>query len=116
MPRRWANFVFDADAVNYLPAMVLVSIACEEVCRKIEANERRIPLPRYREITKLRVVTEIAIFLETEFSKDTLEIVGRADFNGDGLEDLMVYSTSRAVGGNWEGAEFFILGRESPDA
>ncbi len=110
------DFDFDADAVNHLPAMVLVAVGCEDLCRKYEAIERRIPLARFREITKLRVVTEIAIFLETEWSKDALEIVGRADFNGDGLEDLMVLSQSWAIGGNWEGTRFFILGRESPDA
>ncbi len=110
------DFVFDADAVNRLPAMVLVAVGCEDLCRKYEANERHIPVARFREITKLRVVTEIAIFLETEWSKDALEIIGRADFNGDGLEDLMVLSQSWAIGGSWEGTRFFILGRESPDA
>jgi hypothetical protein len=110
------DFVFDADAVNYLPAMVLIGGGCDWRCRQYEANERRIPVARFSEITKLRVVTEIAIFLETEWSKDTLEIVGRADFNGDGLEDLMVFSTWRAVGGTGGYADYFILGRESPDA
>ena len=110
------DFVFDADAVNHLPAMVRLTMSCDWMCRQNEANERRIPLARFSEITKLRVVTEIAIFLETEVSKDTLEIVGRADFNGDGLEDLMVFSTGRAVGGTAEYADYFILGRESPDA
>ncbi len=110
------DFVFDADTVNYLPAMVLIAVGCDWMCRQNEANELRIPLARFSEITKLRVVTEIAIFLETASSKDTLEIVGRADFNGDGLEDLMVFSTWRAVGGSGGYADYFILGRESPDA
>ena len=96
--------------------MVLVAAGCDWMCRQYEANERRIPLPRFKEITKLRVAPEIAIFLETETSKDTLEIVGRADFNGDGLEDLMVFSTWSAIGGTGEYADYFILGRESPGA
>ena len=110
------DFVFDADAVNHLPAMVVLGGGCDWRCRQYEANERHIPVARFREITKLRVVTEIAIFLETEVSKNTLEIVGRADFNGDGLEDLIVFSTWSAIGGTAEYADYFILGRESPDA
>ena len=111
------DFVFDAEAVNYLPAMVFIGVDCYWRCRQYVANERRISLPRFEEEDlKVRVVTDIAINVEMSWSKISLEIVGRADFSGDGLEDLMVFSYWRAIGGPAGYAKYFILTRESPDA
>ena len=40
----------------------------------------------------------------------------RADFDGDGLEDVMVMSNWTAIGGTGTASEYFILGRASPEA
>ena len=73
-------------------------------------------MARFWEIRKVKVVTDIALNLETPWSKYSLEIIGRADFDGDGLEDLMVLSTWSAIGGRGSGSRYFILGRASPES
>ena len=110
------RFFLDRNSVNLLPAMVLLGGSCYGRCRAYAANERRIPLARLQEIRKVKVVTDIALSLETPWSKHTLEIVGRADFDGDGLEDLMVFSNWSAIGGRGTASRYFILGRAAPES
>ena len=54
--------------------------------------------------------------VETETSFIDLEILARADFNSDGMEDLLVQYFGGATHGTWGTILKFILSRDEPDA
>lgn len=62
---------------------------------------------------KLRIPEEVRY--DSEGSSDTVSILARADFNGDGLEDLMIKMVSWARGGTLVSTNAFIVTRASPN-
>ena len=94
-----SNFVMTAEALDYLPAMVSISPGCDWLCRQYQANERRIPLSRFEAEfdVKPKVLSELKIERWTDWWFYGIEILARADFNGDGLEDLLVEARARTL-------------------
>ena len=111
------DFVLDADALDYLPAMVTLSPACEELCRLYVANVKRIPWNEYAtgEIQNVTVKRNHEFKVETEFDDIEIEILARADFNDDGVEDLYLDVTVKSKEGRWGDSALFFVTRESSD-
>lgn len=110
------NFVLNADALNYLPAMLRGSPACESLCRLYDANHNRTPLALHLDRPfNVMVTSPHKIIIESDFEKFTIEILGRADFNDDGLEDIFVKTIVKAKEGRWGSQQFFTLVRDEPD-
>jgi hypothetical protein len=84
------DFTLDRNSVNYLPAMVIPRPSCDWLCRQQEANVRRIPLAKFDTEFEITTADGLRIVMGSSFYRDSVEIVGRADFTQDGLEDLMV--------------------------
>ena len=111
------NFRFDSDSMNYLPALVNPSPSCDFLCRQFVANERRISWKMF-EVAKILGVDsggEHQIKVLTDTESLTLELMVRADFNGDGLEDLLLWVNAGATGGTWGTTENFLLTRDTPN-
>ena len=111
------SFGFDADSLNYLPAIVNPSPSCDFLCRQFVANERRISWNKFAVSKTLSVdpVSEHQLKVLTETESLTLELKARADFNGDGLEDLLLWVNAGATGGTWGTTEYYLLTRDTPD-
>lgn len=112
------DFVMNADALNALPAMVDPSPSCDFLCRQYVANERRMSWSKFAVSKFLSVdaVGEDRMKVITETTSLTMETLARADFNGDGLEDLLLWVSAGATGGTWGTTTLFLLSRETPDS
>ena len=111
------DFKLDADSINYLPALVDASPSCDWLCRQYVANERRIPFIEFVDAEHLIVdsTSDYRMDVKTFGSELTMEILARADFNGDGLEDLLLRVNAGAIGGTWGTTQNFLLTRDTPD-
>lgn len=112
------DFVMTAEALDYLPAMMDMAPSCDWLCRQYRANERRISLRRFEAETdiELNVLSDFKIEARSENWVFRVEILARADFNGDGLEDLLTLAhTSVTEQGTWGESGLFVLSRETLD-
>lgn len=110
------DFLLDEEAIHVLPAMVTANASCEFLCRQRVANERRIPLSRFEPVIKVTVRSGQEIRIQTIDWESIVTILGRGDFNGDGLDDLLVFASSGSISGTWSGADLYLLSRDVPDA
>jgi hypothetical protein len=110
------NFALDEEAIHVLPAMVTANASCEFLCRQRVANERRIPLSRFEPVIKVTVRSGQEIRIQTIDWESTVTFLGRGDFNGDGLDDLLVFANSGSISGTRSGAELYLLSRDAPGA
>ena len=97
--------------------MVNISPGRDWLCRQYRANERRIPLSRFEaeRNVQLKVLNDFKIEGRIEWWFYDVEILARADFNRDGLEDLLVIASADATEGTWAATTIFLLNRDTPD-
>jgi hypothetical protein len=110
------EFLLDEEAIHLLPAMADISPSCDYQCRQWVANERRIPLSRFEPVIRVIVKSDERIRIRTIDWVSIVTILGRGDFNGDGLDDLLVMINGGSMSGTWGGAELYLLSRDAPDA
>jgi hypothetical protein len=110
------DFRLDEKAIDHLPAMVDISPSCDMLCRQRVANERRIPLSVFEPVIRVTVVSDEKIKVWTIEWVVILTILARGDFNGDGLDDLLVLANGGGTVGTWSGAEVFLLTRDTSGA
>ena len=79
--------------------MISISPSCEGVCWQYTANQKRIPWSKVGTFLRIDVKSEVEMIVETEGWEDRVEILARADFNGDELEDLILKTTGGATKG-----------------
>lgn len=110
------EIVFDKNLLNYLPAIVNPSPSCDFLCRQYAANEQRIPWYDFEtaHFISVDVENDYLMKVKTDAESLTLEGLARADFNGDGLEDLLLRVTAHAIGGTWGTTRLYVLSRETP--
>lgn len=110
------DFVLDEDAIHLLPAMVRLSPSCDVRCRQWVASERRIPLSRFEPVIKVTVESDEEIRIRTIDWVSIVTILGRGDFDGDGLDDLLVLINGGSMSGTWGGVGLYLLSRDAPRA
>jgi len=114
------DFAFDRDAVDYLPAFVVPAYSCYAICIQKEAHDRRISLAKLHAPLEITEADGRRLVIETSLSRESVEIVGRADFTRDGQEDLLVIGKSTTL--KTKDAEigyqtqYYILTRDDPDS
>jgi hypothetical protein len=109
------SFAFDLTTVEILPAMVDLSPSCDFICREIVANERRIPLSRFYDILLVQILSETEMIYWSEDWKIRLVVLAQADFNADGVEDLLLLSSGGSISGTGTWAELFLITRSGSD-
>lgn len=105
------------DIVDYLPAMVNPGVSCDMLCRQYAANELRVPWSSF-EVEKFESIDVVGPYLmrvQTRSEIISLEILARADFNEDGLEDLLIRIDAGATEGTWGTTKLYTLTRDTPD-
>ena len=111
-----ANFVLGVESLDYLPALLLGSPSCDGLCRLYDANHNRIPLALHLDRPfDVLVTNPYKMIIESESDLIKIDILGRADFNDDGLEDIFVKAVVKPKEGRWGNHQFFTLGRDEPD-
>ena len=110
------EFALDGEALDYLPDMVNLSPSCEGAGWQFQANEKSIPLTQHSEISELQVVGSNRIEFDTDGDFTSVEAMARADFNGDGLDDLVVRVSVELAHGTWGATTDLVLSRASPRA
>ncbi len=110
------DFVLDEEAIHFLPPMVTNSSSCEFICRHPIAKEGRIPLNQFEPVTRLNIVNDHQLEIWPLDWKTIVTILGRGDFNRDGLDDLLVLANGGSMSGTWSGAQVYLLTRETPDS
>jgi len=110
------DFVLDEEAIHLLPAMVNIAMPCDFLCRQRVANERRIPLSRFEPVIRVTVKSDEEIRIRSIDWVSIVTMLGRGDFNGDGLDDLLVLANGGSMSGTWSGAELYLLSRDAADA
>ena len=105
------------ELLNYLPAMVNPAASCDFLCRQHVANERRIPWSKFEVMRFLNVKVDHEHRMEvlTESKHLNLEIMARADFNDDGVQDLLLWVHAGATEGRGGTTTFFKLSRGASD-
>ncbi|MBW8055990.1 MAG: hypothetical protein FVQ76_11860 [Nitrospira sp.] len=109
-------FRLNSNALDYLPAAVILPVTCDRICRAHEADQSGIPLSRFEKIRRVQWMGEDEAVVWTEDRKVFLTIIARGDFTSDGIDDLLLMAQGGLV--DWpEGADrLFLLTREEPDA
>jgi hypothetical protein len=110
------DFVLDEKAIHLLPAVADISPSCDYQCRQWVANERRIPLSRFEPVIGVTVKSDEEMRVQTIDWGSIVTILGRGDFDSDGLDDLLVLINGGSMSGTWGGAELYLLSRDAPDA
>ena len=100
------DFAFGDDAMDYIPVMVGTSWECRDINEKLEANRTGVSWSEYvydasgniPPYYKVRAENDNSLIVEHLFpeSQDKVSsvthitIYGRGDFNGDGIDDLLM--------------------------
>jgi hypothetical protein len=104
--------------MELLPADVLTTQtndSYKELVRKAKRGTTVAMLARTGEVVvHSQSPTEIHLTYEDDMDQ-LLREVGRADFNGDGIEDIMVFCAGRAVGGTMGFSDYIFLTRRKPE-
>ena len=122
------DFVMDALALDYLPALVGPWWSCRLYTEVVEANRGGVPWGRFDfESGSVGGVHRVAVaenhnvlVLQACSSGDrrpylVVEIIGRGDFNGDGLDDLLLRMTSMGYSPDTRESEYFLVSRRRGD-
>lgn len=124
------DFALTPETVEYLPAMINVAPGCARFCRHVAANANRVPMSQFEKVLGADVVPVDADLSTRDWSYLTrpfltvwtagweinLEIVGRGDFDGDGMDDILVLVNGAAMAGRQVAVNLFVLTREKTDA
>jgi hypothetical protein len=96
--------------------IVYLSPSCYPMCWDDAANELRVPLSRVREILLVQIynATEMKFWAFDWVIR--LTILARADFNRDGIDDMLVLLSGGPISGTGASARTFLLTRDTPNA
>jgi len=107
------NFKLDAAALALLPPS-LSPIAEMEGPEKTDAAGRRgISWKKYEPGLKLIATGPNWMTVEDKGSRIDLEIEAFGDFNGDGVEDVLLFESIHAIGGSFHSFHVMVLTRTS---
>ena len=124
------TFGFDDRAMDYLPAMVVESWDCRSLKELLEANRQYISWTKFDHgwvkdpmYYRLIVKNSTAVLMERAFldspnniiSEYLVEIIGRGDFDGDGLEDLVINRQLRDPRFGGRSSTFYLVTRQGED-
>ncbi len=104
--------------LNLLPVKVIDSLSGdgEEEIDKLHAKGVRISHLVARRELKVKRQTKTALSFVYDGMETMLDEKGRADFDGDGIEDIFISSAWYASEGTFRAYQYFLLTRRSPTA
>jgi len=102
--------------LNLMPVTVLSAMSCDTIDVINEAYAKGITVQDWIDEGKVQVkaVSRYAIHLKHSMGQIIWELM-RSDFTGDGVEDILTYSYSYAIGGSFGYGDIMTLTRLGPD-
>jgi hypothetical protein len=110
------DFVMNAAALDYLPALVNLYASCEFICYAVTANERGIPFTKFETPLVVDVKSDDEMTVWTGYWMVILSVLGRGDVTGDGIDDMLLLSNGGATEGTYGASHLYLLTRDGPDA
>ncbi len=110
------DFVLNAGALDYLPALVNLHVSCSFICYIIAANEHGIPFTKFETPLVVDVESGDEITVWTTGWMAHLTVMARGDFTADGVDDILLISSGGATEGSWKTARLYLMTRDAPGA
>jgi hypothetical protein len=85
------------------------------MCKQLHANDKGVPWSAFDTIYSVEIEGEHKIKVLQSHWGWRIQLVGRADVNADGVEDLMLLVGSWSREGTASSTEFFVLTKYGPD-
>jgi hypothetical protein len=104
------DFRLDKSSLAVLPAQFAVTASNEELQTQAAAARASKSWLQYQPQLKAEVAKG-ALTVEAAGMRSDLRLYARGDFNGDGVEDLLIREDYAAIGGTYGGSRLFLLTR-----
>ena len=110
------DFVMNAAALDYMPALVNLYASCEFTCYAVTANERDIPFTKFETPLAVDVQSDDEMTVWTGGWMVILTVLARGDITGDGFDDLLLLANGGATEGTYGASHLYLLTRDGPNA
>ena len=110
------DFTLNAEALDYLPALVNLYPSCEFICYAVEANEHGIPFTKFETPLVVEVTSDDEMTVWTTGWMVILTIVGRGDFTEDGVDDMLLLANGGATEGTYGTTRLYLVTRNEAEA
>lgn len=108
-------FSLDAHAPSRLPAAFAFAVSPEDDQRVTEASALGKPWSATEAVDLLEQASPRQARYGGDASEQNVAIVGYGDFNGDGVEDLLLLSHGRLTEGSLKSTRLFAITQDGPD-
>lgn len=104
-----SDFVLSKDTIRYLPAMLIYGFygGSEEEFKRMNSKTLKDLEPKL----KVKIEGKFNLDLDYDNTANTIKLLAWGDFNHDGIEDILLYSTHHYVGGSGRSYESVVLTR-----
>ena len=109
------GFTLDRNSFQILPAMVSFGPSCDSMLWLHFANDAQQPMGEPEPLTEFEVIGDHKMGFKTDLYDVDLEILAQGEFNGDGLDDILLRSSVGVLHGTWAWVELFLVTRDAPD-
>lgn len=111
----WQKLIFDNKLPGMLPAQLAMVIS-ETESLKI-SNDKKIKFwSQVNNISGVETIDPMHVTYKHEGGSQEIELVAKGDFNGDGIEDMLLTSRDSVEGGSYTAIRLFALTKLSEDA
>jgi len=108
------DFVLDKNLPNKLPKQMALVVSSAE-SKKINDNSKLVNWSDVNKITKVDVINEFKAKYHQQGSAQEIELVAKGDFDGDGIEDVLVLSRDSVEGGSYNALRMFYFTKRSKE-
>ncbi len=113
------DFKMTEDALDILPAGIVVEASCEFRCYQFAANEQRLAWSKLydKRAASIRSQPNLhRLIIRAEDWESRVRLVARGDTDGDGFEDLVFMTRGIALEGTYDVTDVIVVGRQSASA
>jgi hypothetical protein len=107
-----ADFRLSPDVLSELPAQFAVAVSPQEERKELRATKRGFGWLAYQPDLKAQWKAD-ALATTGDGMRTTIELYARADFDGDGIDDILVRQDYSAEQGSYAGSRLFLITRQS---
>lgn len=108
------SFPLDNARLAEIPAAVMPTPSDEEEKRLTKASARGVSWKKWDRRIHVTKTHHGGITVESSDTNCFLSVYGRGDFNGDGIEDVLLWRSGGGQDGTWGSSAGFVLTRRSP--
>ena len=107
-------FPLDNARLDEIPAAVVPTPSDDEARRLKKASARGVSWKKWDRRIHVTKADHGGVTVESSDTNCFLSVYGRGDFDGDGVEDLLLWRSGGGQEGTWGSSAGFVLTRRSP--